>query len=170
MAEFDDKNVPCLEGGVSELRQSVSPYGGTIRVVKACEGSTDLCPLDMGDALVMGMEIKEVYLGRKVPGDVKIAVAGCKRGCTDPLCADIGVIAKGKNMYDVFLGGCGGGSEPVHGQLLAGQVCREDVFKLLEHVLERYTSLAQPKEQIAAAVVRLGMKAFLPPADLLIGS
>lgn len=170
MAEFDDKNVPCLEGGVLELKQSVSLYGGTIRVVKACEGSTDLCPLDMGDALVMGMEIKEVYLRRKVPGDVKIAVAGCKRECTDPLCADIGVIARGKNKYDVFVGGCGGASEPVHGQLLAGQVCREDVFKLLEHVLERYTSLAQPKEQIAAAVVRLGMKAFLPPADLLMGS
>lgn len=156
--------------GRSELMQLVSPFGGVIRAVKACEGNTDLCPPDMGDALILGIEIKEMYLRRKVPGDVKIAVAGCKRGCTDPVCADIGVMARGKNMYDVFIGGCGGTGEPVHGQLLAGQVCRDDVFKLLEHVLERYTLLAQPKEQLAAAVERLGFKVFLTPADLITGS
>lgn len=124
----------------------------------------------MGDALVFGFEIKETYLGRKVPGDVKIVVAGCKRGCTDPLGADIGVMARDNNMYDVFIGGCSGAGGTVKGQLLAGRVSREDVFNVLEHVLDRYASLAQPGEQLAAAVERLGFKVFLPPADLITGS
>jgi len=170
VAVLDEENVPCLEKGLSELRLSVSPYGGAIRAVKACAGNAALCPRALGDALDLGIEIQEKYLGRKVPKDVKIAVAGCPRGCTDPLCADFGVIARGKNMFDVFLGGRGGTSKPLHGQLLASQVCREDVFKLLEYVLERYTSLAQPKERIAAAMVRLGLKQFLPPVDLLTGN
>lgn len=167
---LDEETVQCLEEGLSKLGLMISPYGGTIRAVKACAGNTALCPRALGDALDLGIEIQEKYLGREVSKDVKIAVAGCPRGCTDPLCADFGVVTRSTNAFDVFLGGRGGTGKPVHGQLLASRVCKEDVFKLLDHVLDRYANLAQPKERIAAAVIRLGLEPFLPPANLLTGT
>jgi dissimilatory sulfite reductase (desulfoviridin) alpha/beta subunit len=167
VAVLDKEQIPRLVERLPELGLAVSPYGGAVRAVKACAGNAALCPRALGDALDLGIAIQEQYLGREVPKDVKIAVAGCPRGCTDPLCADFGIVARGAGTFDVFLGGRGGSAKPVHGQLLANRVAREDIFPLLNHVLERYTALAQPKERLSAVVARLGLDPFLPPPGLI---
>lgn len=169
VAVLDEQRVSELEQRVNDLGLCVSPYGGAVRAVKACAGNAALCPRALGDALDLGIAIQEKYLGQDVPKDVKIAVAGCTRGCTDPLCADFGVVARGADAFDVFLGGRGGSSKPVHGQLLAGKVSKEEVFKLLDHVLQQYRTLGQPKERLAKTIVRLGPEPFQPPAGLLSG-
>ncbi len=69
--------VDDLVNTLPALGLKVSPYGNVVRAVKACAGNSALCPRPMGEALDLGMEIQEKYLGVEVPKDFKIAVAGC---------------------------------------------------------------------------------------------
>lgn len=98
----------------------------------------------------------------EVPKDFKISVAGCIRGCTDPYCADLGVVASGRDVFDVAIGGFGGSSRPLHGHIIARRIGREDVFHLIDHVLDRFKSLGDPGEKLGRAISRLGLDPFLP--------
>lgn len=155
-----------LARALTSLGLRVSPYGNVVRAVKACAGSSALCPRSLGEALDLGIGIQEKYLGVEVPKDFKIAVAGCIRGCTDPYCADLGVVASGRDVYDVAIGGFGGSSRPLHGQVIARRLGREDVFNLIDHVLERFRSLGEPGEKLGRAIARLGLDPFLPPRPM----
>ncbi|WP_027365157.1 NAD(P)/FAD-dependent oxidoreductase [Desulfotruncus alcoholivorax] len=167
VAVIDELNLSSLVDRLPDLELAVSPYGNAVRAVKACAGSNALCPRALGDALGLGIKLQEKYLGRETPKDVKIAVAGCPRGCTDPLCADFGIVARSVNSFDVYLGGRGGSAKPVHGVLFAEKVAETGVFELFDHVLKTYASLAQPVERISAVVARLGIEPFLPPEELI---
>ncbi|OAT82309.1 nitrite reductase [Desulfotomaculum copahuensis] len=160
-------NVSALEEALEPLELQVSPFGNVVRPVKACAGNSSLCPRSLGDALDLGVEIQARYLGRETPKDFKIAVAGCPRGCTDPYCADFGVIAAGNDRFRIAIGGMGGSNCPRHGEIIAENVPRDKVFTVLEHVLERFEVLAEPREKLGRAVERLGLTPFLPPAGLL---
>ncbi|KJS11266.1 MAG: nitrite reductase [Peptococcaceae bacterium BRH_c8a] len=163
VAVLNEENLAKLETRLLALGLSVSPYGGTVRAVKACAGNAALCQRALGDALDLGIALQEKYLGWELNKDVKIAVAGCSRGCTDPLCADFGVIARSRDSFDVYIGGRGSTRKPLHGQLLAENLSTVGVFQLLEHVLDTYSNLAHPKERLASTVARLGVRAFAPP-------
>ena len=162
-----EEKATALKAAVESLGLRVAPYHNVVRPVMACPGSADLCPRALGDALALGQALQERYTGQEVPKDFKISVAGCPRGCTEPYCADFGVVAAGGETYNVALGGFGGSSRPRHGELIARRVPRDAVFAILDHVLERYRALAQPREKLGRAVERLGLEAFLPPAQLL---
>ncbi|HHW45219.1 MAG TPA: nitrite reductase [Desulfotomaculum sp.] len=156
-----------LAAGLAGLGLKVAPFGNVVRPVKACPGNESLCPRTLGDALELGITLQERFLGRQVPKDFKIAVAGCPRGCTDPFCADFGVIAAGKGVFDVSIGGLAGSQHPRHGDIIARRVPEDKVPDLLEFILERFRELGQPREKLGRAVERLGLQAFLPPADML---
>lgn len=166
VAVLNEEDLARFESRLPALDLAVSPYGGVVRAVKACAGNAALCQRALGDALDLGIALQQKYLGREMPKDVKIAVAGCSRGCTDPLCADFGVIARGKDCFDVYIGGRGSTKKPLHGQLLAEKLTGNDVSKLLDHVLTAYTKLAQSKERLTATVARAGIEGFVPPAGM----
>ncbi|MCL6611502.1 MAG: nitrite reductase [Peptococcaceae bacterium] len=155
-----------LVNALPALGLKVSPYGNVVRAVKACAGSGALCPRSVGEALDLGIEIQEKYLGLEVPKDFKIAVAGCARGCTDPYCADLGVVASGREVFDVAIGGFAGSARPLHGRVIARRISREEVFALIDHVLDRFRALAEPGEKLGRAISRLGLDPFLPARSL----
>lgn len=167
VALVPEENVEKLVAALESLELKVAPFGKVVRPVKACPGNESLCPRAIADALGLGIAIQEKYVGQEVPKDFKIAVAGCPRGCTDPQCADFGVRASGQDRFDVFIGGRGGTVKPVHGVPLARKVTAEQVLGLLDFVLERYRSLAQPYERLCQTLARVGDGQFQPPAELL---
>jgi dissimilatory sulfite reductase (desulfoviridin) alpha/beta subunit len=162
----EDKAGELIEA-LPDLDLVLSPYGDVVRAVKACPGNSALCPRSTGEALDLGIELQKKYLGRQVPKDFKIAVAGCYRGCVDPHCADFGVVAAGKDAFDVIIGGCGGSAKPLHGKLIARKVTTGAVYSILDHVLDRFSVLAQPGEKLGRAVARLGLEQFIPPDELV---
>lgn len=162
VAVLEEDRAEKLINALPALGLKVSPYGNVVRTVKACAGNSSLCPRAVGEALDLGIEIQEKYLGVEVPKDFKIAVAGCVRGCTEPYCADLGVVASGRDVFDVAIGGFGGSSMPLHGQIIARKIGREDVFFLIDHVLERFKSLGEPREKLGRTISRLGLEPFLP--------
>ena len=160
VAVLAEKRVAAFRKGLEPLGLMVSPYGNVIRAVKACAGNSALCPRAIVDALDLGIELQEKYIGRVMPKDFKIAVAGCVRGCTDPHCADFGVIGVGKDVFNVAIGGVGGSLKPIHGQIIAEKISKEDVFKMLDRVLDKYVLLGETSEKLGRTIRRVGIQEF----------
>lgn len=154
-----------LEGLIERAKEIgliVGKYGNVVRNVKGCCGGEGLCKRALGDALALGIEIQDKYFGQAVPKDFKISTAGCARACTDPQCADFGIIATGKNSFDLYLGGRGGSPNPLRGQLIKKSVSREDVFRVLDYVLAQYRKEGQEHERICRTIDRVGIDTFIP--------
>lgn len=158
-----EASIPGIVEELQNYHFDIAPFNNAVRNVKACSGSPDLCPRALGDALGLGIQIQKRYMGQDVPHDFKIATAGCTRGCTDPLCADFGVICHDNSTFDIYIGGKGAGKNPVHGQLLISRASYDDVFSTLDFVLEKFRSLAQGKERLHRTIARVGLNQFLPP-------
>ncbi|WP_406677852.1 nitrite reductase [Moorella sp. ACPs] len=156
-----------LRAGVAALGLRVGVFGEIVRNVKACAGNKDLCQRSLSDVFELGGEIQDRFMDRPTPCDFKIALAGCHRGCTDPLCADYGIIATGNDTYNVYLGGRGGSRKPIHARPIATGITGEGVINLLTFILERYDALAEPRERICNTIARVGLEPFLPPEDFL---
>jgi NAD(P)H-nitrite reductase large subunit len=159
----EEDQVPELEKRIEQIGFIRGTFKNTIRNVKGCSGSNDLCPRAVGDALGLGIEIQTRYFGQAVPHDFKIATAGCSRGCTDPRCADFGVFCNGNNTFDVFIGGKGGGRKPAHAECLTKKVNKDNLFIILDYVLSQYRQLAIGKERINKTIERVGLDKFMPP-------
>ncbi|HOV79337.1 MAG TPA: nitrite reductase [Bacillota bacterium] len=160
---LEENKIPGLAEKISGLDLRIAPYGNSIRSVKACSGNSELCPRALADALDLGIELQNKYLGREVPKDFKIAVAGCVRGCTDPYCADFGLIACGKDTYRVAVGGRGGSPGPQHGTVILEKVRSSRVPEVLDFVLAKYRKLAEPQERLCKTIARAGIQEFVPP-------
>ncbi|SMC00018.1 Nitrite/Sulfite reductase ferredoxin-like half domain-containing protein [Thermanaeromonas toyohensis ToBE] len=162
----EDK-LEALRAGVEALGLRIGVFGEIVRNVKACAGSSELCQRSLADVYELAGRLQDRFMNRPVPNDFKISVAGCHRGCTEPFCADYGVVATGEDRYNVYLGGRGASKKPVHAALLAEGINSEGVIALLDYILERYTALAQPKERLCHTISRVGWEAFQPPEELL---
>ncbi|BCV20330.1 nitrite reductase [Moorella sp. Hama-1] len=156
-----------LRAGVTALGLKVGVFGETVRNVKACAGNKDLCQRALSDVFELGGQLQDRFMNRRTPCDFKIALAGCHRGCTDPLCADYGIIATGSDTYDIYIGGRGGSRKPVHATRIAAGITGDGVSALLEQVLERYDALAEPRERLCNTIKRVGLEDFLPPEGFL---
>lgn len=156
-----------LRKGVAALGLRIGVFGEIVRNVKACAGNKDLCRHALSDVLNLGGELQDRFMNRPTPRDFKISVAGCHRGCTDPYCADYGIVATGENAYNVYLGGRGGSRIPVHGTLIAEGINGDGAVALLDSILETYIECAEPKERICNTIERVGLKRFLPSEDFL---
>lgn len=150
-----------------EIGLVVGKFGNIIRNVKGCAGGDGLCRRALGDALGLGIEIQKRYFGQKVPKDFKISTAGCARSCTDPQCADFGVVATGKDTFDVFIGGRGGSPNPIQGKLIKRNISQEDVFKVLDFVLSQYRAKAEANERLCLTIARVGLESFIPGDDVV---
>ncbi|MGI9861542.1 nitrite reductase [Moorella naiadis] len=156
-----------LKAGVAALGLKVGVFGEIVRNVKACAGNQDLCQRALSDVFELGGKLQDHFMNRPTPCDFKIALAGCHRGCTDPLCADYGIIATSNDNYDVYIGGRGGSRKPVHATRIATSITGAGVSALLEHILKRYGVLGEPRERLCNTIKRVSLEAFLPPEGFL---
>ncbi|MDA8441123.1 MAG: nitrite reductase [Peptococcaceae bacterium] len=154
------EQVNGITENLKEIGLQVGGFGGVVRNIKGCCGSPNLCERYLSDALGVGIEIQEKFFNQTVPKDFKIATAGCVRGCTDPYCADFGVVGSGKEVFDVYIGGRGGSPKPQHGALIAKKIDRADVINLLEHVLTVYRREGQAHERLCRTIARIGLDQF----------
>jgi len=140
--------------------------GPVIKNIKVCAGNDDLCTTTINNVFKLGMPLYEKYVSLPTPKHFKIAIAGCPKGCTDPFCADLGIIASGKGCYDLFIGGKGGTIKPKHGKKVASDVPEDKVEAAMCFIFEAYKKEAQPKEKFCTTIERVGIEKFIPPQDL----
>lgn len=119
--------------------ESGHAYGKSLRTVKSCVGST-WCRYGVGDSVGLAVELENRYKGLRAPHKIKFGVSGCTRECAEAQGKDIGVIAteKGWNLYV-----CGnGGMKPRHAELLASDLSKEDMVRMIDRVLMFYVRTA----------------------------
>lgn len=150
---------------IANIGLKIGVFGNIVRNVKGCAGNDQLCQRSLSDAFGLGVTIQEHFMNQPTPKDFKISTAGCVRGCTDPYCADFGVVAVGPNAYDVYVGGRGGSKEPRNGQCVLRGISSEQVVEALQHVLDNYRQLAHPDERLCRVIDRCGIAWFIPPLE-----
>ena len=119
--------------------ESGHAYGKSLRTVKSCVGST-WCRYGVGDSVGLAVELENRYKGLRAPHKIKFGVSGCTRECAEAQGKDIGVIAteKGWNLYV-----CGnGGMKPRHAELIASDLSKEELVKLVDRFLMFYVRTA----------------------------
>lgn len=160
---IDKENLDQFKEAIEDLGLKIGVFGSVVRNVKGCAGSASLCQRSIGDAFGLGVSLQERFMNQPAPKDFKISTAGCVRACTDPYCADFGVIAVGPDCYDVYIGGRGGSRVPRHAERILERVATEKVAEVLEYVLERYRELGKPDERLCRTIDRVGVDKFVPP-------
>ncbi|MFD0667508.1 nitrite reductase large subunit NirB [Ramlibacter sp. MAHUQ-53] len=119
--------------------ESGHAYGKSLRTVKSCVGST-WCRYGVGDSVGLAVELENRYKGLRAPHKIKFGVSGCTRECAEAQGKDVGVIAteKGWNLYV-----CGnGGMKPRHAELLASDLSKADLVRLIDRFLMFYVRTA----------------------------
>ncbi len=119
--------------------ESGHAYAKALRTVKSCVGST-WCRYGVGDSAGLAVDLENRYKGLRAPHKIKFGVSGCTRECAEAQGKDVGIIAteRGWNLYV-----CGnGGMKPRHAELLAQDLSREQLVRLIDRFLMFYVRTA----------------------------
>ena len=119
--------------------ESGHAYGKSLRTVKSCVGST-WCRYGVDDSVGLAIELENRYKGLRAPHKIKFGVSGCTRECAEAQSKDVGIIAteKGWNLYV-----CGnGGMKPRHAELLAVDLNKAELVRLIDRFLMFYVRTA----------------------------
>ena len=119
--------------------ESGHAYGKSLRTVKSCVGST-WCRYGVDDSVGLAVALENRYKGLRAPHKIKFGVSGCTRECAEAQGKDVGVIAtdKGWNLYV-----CGnGGMKPRHAELIASDLSRDELVRLIDRFLMFYVRTA----------------------------
>ncbi|MBK9217036.1 MAG: nitrite reductase large subunit [Uliginosibacterium sp.] len=119
--------------------ESGHAYGKALRTVKSCVGST-WCRYGVDDSVGLAVELENRYKGLRAPHKIKFGVSGCTRECAEAQGKDVGVIAteRGWNLYV-----CGnGGMKPRHAELIAADLSKADLIRLIDRFLMFYVKTA----------------------------
>ncbi|WP_406840153.1 nitrite reductase large subunit NirB [Streptomyces sp. AHU1] len=132
--------------------ESGHAYGKSLRTVKSCIGSR-FCRFGQGDSVQLAIDIELRYRGLRSPHKLKGGVSGCLRECAEARGKDFGVIATA-NGWNLYVGG-NGGTRPRHAELLAADLDREALLKLIDRFLMYYVRTAERLERTSAWLERL---------------
>jgi nitrite reductase (NADH) large subunit len=130
---------PIWEELIAAGFESGHAYGKSLRTVKSCVGST-WCRYGVDDSMGMAIELENRYKGLRTPHKIKFGVSGCTRECAEAQSKDVGIIAteKGWNLYV-----CGnGGMKPRHAELIASDLTKAELVKLVDRFLMFYVHTA----------------------------
>ncbi len=126
--------------------ESGQAYGKSLRTVKSCVGST-WCRYGVQDSVGMAIFLEERYRGLRSPHKFKLGVSGCARECAEARGKDIGVIAT-ESGWNLYVGG-NGGYQPVHAQLLAGDLDDQTLVRYIDRYIMYYVRTAERLQRTA---------------------
>jgi nitrite reductase (NADH) large subunit len=130
-------------------------YGKSFRTVKTCVG-TDHCRFGLGDSARLGIRIEERFAGLESPGRLKLAVAGCPRNCSEAMVKDVGWVAVGDGMWEMYVGGAAG-AHVRKGDMLTRVRDTAAVMRLTGRFIQYYREHARWLERTYAFMERVGV-------------
>lgn len=137
--------------------------GLCVRSIKVCPGTT-FCKRGLQDSVAVGSKLDSLYHGKNLPNKLKIGVSGCPHSCADSAFKDIGLIGSGKGWM-VYVGGKGG-MKPRIADRIALCIPEENIFNLVEKIIEVYDNNATGKERIGDYIDRIGIETFKNQIDI----
>ncbi|MDU5721341.1 MAG: NAD(P)/FAD-dependent oxidoreductase [Clostridium butyricum] len=137
--------------------------GLCVRSIKVCPGTT-FCKRGLQDSVAVGSKLDSLYHGKNLPNKLKIGVSGCPHSCADSAFKDIGLIGSGKGWM-VYVDGKGG-MKPRIADRIALCIPEENLFNLVEKIIEVYDNNATGKERIGDYIDRIGIETFKNQIDI----
>ena len=131
--------------------------GLCVRSVKICPGTT-FCKKGMQDSVAVGSKLDGAYHGRNLPNKLKIGVSGCVNSCSDSHTRDVGLIGTAKGWM-VYVGGKGG-VKPRLGDRVLMNVSNDEIFEVVEKIINVYGDNALGKERLGDYIDRVGLDEF----------
>lgn len=127
--------------------------GLCVRSIKFCPGTT-FCKRGQQDSVAVGIELDKRYHGMELPGKFKIAVSGCANRCTDIAHRDVGIMGTPRG-FNVYVGG-NGGVTPRTADLLKEHCTDEEVFDLVDRIINYYKENAKRNDRLGRLIDRIG--------------
>ncbi|WRS27834.1 (4Fe-4S)-binding protein [Oscillospiraceae bacterium MB08-C2-2] len=159
-------NIPKACDYLKKLGSGLA-FGGTgakVRPITACKGTT--CVFGCCDTQEIAAQLHQrYYIGWdavKLPHKFKIAVGGCPNSCMKPSLNDLGIEARRKQkevLFQLYVGGTWG-RKTRPGTPLSRLVTDEELFPIVDKLLEWFQQNAPTKERLGATIDRVGMESL----------
>jgi nitrite reductase (NADH) large subunit len=130
-------------------------WAKSYRTCKSCIG-TDYCRFGLGDSMGLAKKIEARFRGIDSPGKLKLATAGCPRNCSEAMVKDIGAVAVGEDIWEIYVGGAAG-SQIRKGDVLCTVTGDDAVLKITGRFTQWYRENAKYKERTHTFVERMGI-------------
>lgn len=131
--------------------------GLCMRSIKICPATT-FCKRGQQDAVGLGLKLDELYHGMELPSKFKMAISGCQNSCSEPAVRDIGIMGTPKG-YVVMVGG-NAGLKPRLGDKIASQLEPDQVFELVDKIINWYKQNGKRNERIGELIDRISLDKF----------
>ncbi|RXJ01760.1 nitrite reductase [Anaerobacillus alkaliphilus] len=126
----------------------VGSYVKSLRTCNFCQGAEE-------EGMPIAIELNKRIAGQQVPFTLRPAYTGCPNACGEPLINDIGVI-KRKDHYELYVGGQAKGEDARPGVLLKDHLEPEELFSLVDSLLEVYRTNGRKRERLGKFIDRYG--------------
>ncbi len=126
----------------------VGSYVKSLRTCNFCQGAEE-------EGMPIAIELNKRIAGQEVPFTLRPAYTGCPNACGEPLINDIGVI-KRKDHYELYVGGQAKGEDARPGVLLRDQLEPEELYSLVDSLLEVYRNNGRKRERLGKFIDRFG--------------
>ncbi|MBT1451138.1 assimilatory sulfite reductase (NADPH) hemoprotein subunit [Glaciecola sp. XM2] len=122
--------------------------------------SLPTCPLAMAEAeryLPDAVSEIEAMLNKHDVGDESIIyrITGCPNGCGRAMLAEIGLVGKGPNKYNLHLGGNREGTRIP--RMYKENISDVEIMAIIDELIEKWAKQRQPKEAFGDFVIRAGI-------------
>ncbi|MDH5677638.1 MAG: hypothetical protein OEZ28_03360 [Nitrospinota bacterium] len=131
-------------------------FGG-VRPVKMCSAET-FCANNKLPVLDLAMKIDELYHNTHLEMKMLIAVAGCRRSCSEPSTKDVGIIAH-PDGYQILVGGAAG-FKPMVGQNLGMVATEQEVIDTVGRIIEFCKVHGRRSARLGRIINKLGLETF----------
>jgi precorrin-3B C17-methyltransferase len=128
----------------------VGPYVKSLRTCNFCQGADE-------EGMPVAIELDKRIAGQEVPFTLRPAYTGCPNACGEPLINDIGVIKRNEH-YELYVGGQAKGEDARTAVLLKDQLEPEELFSLVDAVLEVYRNNGRKRERLGKFIDRYGFE------------
>jgi precorrin-3B C17-methyltransferase len=128
---------------------SVGNYVKSLRTCGFCKGAEE-------EGMPVAIELNNRIAGKEVPFTLRPAYTGCPTACGEPLVNDIGVI-KQRDTFDLYLGGKANGLDARTGQLFKNNLQPNELFKLVEQIIDIYAKNGKRREKFSKFLNRFGI-------------
>lgn len=127
--------------------------GKFVKSLRTC----NFCKGEEAEGMPVAKELNRRIAGQEVPFTLRPAYTGCPIGCGEPLVNDIGVMKAG-DTYELYIGGQPKGREVKNGKLVQANLQPEELYNLVDQILDIYRENGKKREKFYRFVDRFGFE------------
>lgn len=153
IVQIPEEEIEEAKRRFEEVGLSHYPVGKFVKNLRTC----NFCKGEIEEGMPVAKELNKRIAGQEVPFTLRPAYTGCPIGCGEPLMNDIGVM-KDHDEYELYIGGHPKGREARAGQLVRKNLNPEELYQLVDQILDIYRENGKKREKFYRFVDRFGFE------------